>query len=265
MPRPRSPRDKLRLLISTSVPVQGTICRPRVGRIARRHRNAVDGPSERPAGVSDREEQTSDPSDGPGGVDGDYAGHGAESPGEGPSSTGQHMETGCLNPDPTAYRDSTDQEALWTTRRPELQKQYLLHLTEHWRRSGELAEMQKQQVQAAVNAACKACRHCANGDHMRQHRTVQVLWVGWSYTFPLDIPVSVCRHCGGLSAVQPLEIGCFPSTPVQAWDVCRAPEDARPLWFDLTMLEVGVCLGRPACPSIFSHALLCCCKEPSSR
>lgn len=241
MPLPRSPRDKLRLLISTSVPVQGTICRPRVGRTAGRHRSAVNGPSEQPAAVPDREQQTADPSDGADGVDGDYAGHGAESPGEGPSAGGQeHMETGCLNPDPTAYRDRTGQQALWTSRRPELQKQYLLHLAEHWRRTGELVQMHRQQVQAAVNVACSACRHCANLDHMPQHRTVQVLWVGWSYTFPLDIPVSVCRQCGGQSAVQPLEIGCFPSTPVQAWDVCRIPEDARPLWFDLTMLEVGI-------------------------
>ena len=250
MAQARSPRDKLRLLISTSVPVQGTTLRPRDQFDTRRHRSARTGPSEPPAAVLDREQQTSAASGGAAGMDGDYAAQGAGSPGGG-SSAGDdvYMETGCMDPDPTARRDKQDQEGLWASRRAELQQQYLLHLTDHWVRSEELAEAHRQQMQAAVKAASKACRQCGSWECMQQLRTVQVLWVGWSYTFLLDIPVSLCRLCGGQSAAQPLEVDCFPSTPVQAWDLCRTTEDARPLWFHLTMLEVGICLSRPACPS----------------
>lgn len=128
---------------------------------------------------------------------------------------------------------------LWDGRREELQQQYQINLPAHWHRTGERLDAARRQAQAAVKAASEECRSCGWGAHDLQHvRDAQVLWVGWDYTFVLDVPINLCQRCGEQTAAQPLQAGCFPSTPVHAWDLCRAPADSRPLWFDLCMLEV---------------------------
>ena len=171
------------------------------------------------------------------------------------------MEEGHLDPDvPAAARQRADHEDQWAPKRELLLQEYLMCLPENDLRAERLKAAVRSEAVAAIAEACAQCRHCGRADGLHQVRDAHVLYVHSSYTFELPVPICFCQHCSGETAAHPLEAGCFPSTPSHAWDVCSAPSCARPLWFDLEMLEVcedvlsSRCTSLHACrPTASSH------------
>ena len=180
------------------------------------------------------------------------------------SDEGPGMMQGYLDPDETpAARHRADHEEQWAPVRRALLDEYLICSPQNKLRMERSKEAVRLEAVAAIAEACAECRHCGRADGLHpRDEDAHVLWVGSSYTFELPVPICFCEHCKGETAAQPLEVGCFPSTPSRAWDLCSAPRHERPLWFDLEMLEVRVhrlCMpAQPACkPTAVKHLQSC--------
>ena len=141
-------------------------------------------------------------------------------------------------------------------------KRHLVSLPGNKLREERIREAYRAEAVAAIAQACAKCRHCGRADRLlARDRDAHVLWVGSSYTFELPVPICFCQHCNKETAALPLEAECFPSTPSHAWDLCSVPCTARPLWFDLAMLEVRAhCLCRHASNTL--HACRPAALEP---
>ena len=153
------------------------------------------------------------------------------------------LERGSLSADRVPETSSGNPQAegqRWDSLRRTLQEEYVCSLVQNT----ELLQMRKDSlrstVEAAVRTAAQECPSCpdADGQMLSNVRTVSVLWVGSTFRFELQVPISVCHHCSQHFGVVPLRAGCFPSTPVYSWDLTRTPNDVRPIWFDLSLIKV---------------------------
>jgi hypothetical protein len=132
-----------------------------------------------------------------------------------------------------------EQQATWHSLRPELRKA----VVECTARNVALMQARKAAAKAGVEAALQEassqCRSCGSRDQLTHVSSVQVQWVGLSFTFVVDVPISTCHACGAHSAPLPPMAGCFPAMPVRDWDVTAARDGAsRPVWFDTGLLQV---------------------------
>ena len=144
-----------------------------------------------------------------------------------------------LDADGSARRAAAeDEQDRWDRLRPQLHAVMLECIT----RNLALVQSRKAAVRAGVEAAIRAasCQCSACGSKLRLASTgvVQVLWVGQAFTFMLDVPIRTCMACRVRFAPLPPMAGCFPSTPVRAWDLTTARDGDRPVWFDLSLLQV---------------------------
>ena len=144
-----------------------------------------------------------------------------------------------LDADGSARRAAAeDEQDRWDRRRSEL---YAV-LLERSSRNRALVQSRKAAIRAGVEAAIQAascqCSACGSKSGLECTRTVPVLWVGQAFTFMLGVPIITCMACGARSAPLPPMAGCFPSTPVRAWDLTKAHDGERPVWFDLSLLQV---------------------------
>ena len=63
-----------------------------------------------------------------------------------------------------------------------------------------------------------------------------MLWFGHDFRFEIVVPVIACEICQDTFTVDPVSVGCFPGSPVEAWDVSRAPVSHMPIWFALDLV-----------------------------
>ena len=73
---------------------------------------------------------------------------------------------------------------------------------------------------------------CTVAKHQRQ-----VLWVGVGYRFIVSVPVRVCGLCDARFSCCPLDVGCLPGSPEEAWNVASCKDEHVPIWFDLDLIR----------------------------
>jgi len=116
------------------------------------------------------------------------------------------------------------------------------------------AQAQKQkhealqlQIQSEVNRYSAVCPTCsfrrveARTETDRVHKPLrtpqQVLYVGLSYRFVLEVPVRLCGACDSAFSCCPIDVNCLPGSPQEAWDIVRCKQDHTPIWFDIELVK----------------------------
>jgi hypothetical protein len=150
-------------------------------------------------------------------------------------------------PAPSTSLDA-DEGLRWDRERSNLQTQYISNLVANSQFIRQQSDALQSAVSARIAAAAQECPNCCTSRAaLSLRRTVSVLWVGISFRFTLDVPINVCQGCCQQTTVYPLQVGCFPGTPVYHQDLTTTPAGVQPIWFDLTLLKVGTACTRSLC------------------
>lgn len=106
----------------------------------------------------------------------------------------------------------------------------------------------QQQIQLEVTKHSVVCPTCGfrrlearvgsdDRVHISFRAPQQVLYVGLSYRFVVNVPIRVCGGCGITFSVCPLDINCIPGSPNEAWDVSTSRKEHTPIWFDIGLVS----------------------------
>ena len=251
---PPGKRRKLNLLTSATVVERDF--HPRRRNQSRRRARSAPAVGRQPVGDEGEAPSTDDA----GPVDDDLAGF----QGDGADDHVEFERSTCLPhfPQQQSHRSETAQQNAnaWDAVRDNVLDSYVRNLVLNAQLVSDRKLSLQSSVQRVISSAAGVCPSC---DQLDQNLTfvkqVEVLWVGSHYRFIVSVPVHFCHCCNSTLAVNPLQAGCFPSTPVQAWDVSKTKQGERPVWFDLSLLKV-----RSTSPCMRAAYSMMCSSKPGT-
>lgn len=146
-----------------------------------------------------------------------------------------------IPPQQRQHSETADQNATaWDTVRSSMYNSYVRNLVSNSQLVLDRKISLQTGIQRAISSAAAQCPCCQPlQQHLSKIKDVQVLWVGSEIKFHLMVPIQLCHHCTGIFSVNPLQSGCFPSTPVLSWDITKSRQGDQPIWFDLSLFRVS--------------------------
>lgn len=130
------------------------------------------------------------------------------------------------------------QTSAWTRYRPDVQRAYICKLTDAGKLQRQLVATQQDLLQQAVNLLLGSCPKCQSTSTSPIHfGSSQVLVIDLSHSFRLTIPATTCNGCWHRFSVRPVDVGCFPSTPVHSWDLLQGQGQQEQIWFRVSMMH----------------------------
>ena len=126
----------------------------------------------------------------------------------------------------------------WARNRSEVQRAYICKLAAAELLQTQLVAAQQQLLQQAVDDLLASCPSC----HSTSTSTIcigssQVLVIDICHSYTLTIPARTCNTCLHRYSVRPVDVGCFPSTPVHSWDLLQGQGQQEQMWFTASMLH----------------------------
>jgi hypothetical protein len=100
----------------------------------------------------------------------------------------------------------------------------------------DLTGTYKSRMEAFVSTiTCSGC----NATQLQQVYSVQVLIIDVSSSFTLDVPVMLCCSpgCSCTTAIQPLQLSCWPCAAASSMDLTKAPPGEQQTWFTLRLMS----------------------------
>ena len=126
----------------------------------------------------------------------------------------------------------------WLARQPALQQGYVRQLSQQQQLEQQLADFQagiyKATLAQHISCGCPTCGQ----DQLRQLRLVPVLIIDVNCRMQLSVPVLQCcnQGCGTTTAVQPLQLSCWPSNPNKGFDLTKATAEEQQVWFTMRLM-----------------------------
>ncbi len=65
----------------------------------------------------------------------------------------------------------------------------------------------------------------------------QILVIDICHSFRLQISAKTCNDCLHRFSVRPVDVACFPSTPVHSWDLLQGQGQQEQIWFKVSMMH----------------------------
>lgn len=89
-----------------------------------------------------------------------------------------------------------------------------------------------------MNLLLASCPKCQSTSTSSIHfGSSQVLVIDLCHSFQLTIPATTCNGCWHRFSVRPVDVGCFPSTPVHSWDLLQGQGQQEQIWFRVSMMH----------------------------
>lgn len=130
------------------------------------------------------------------------------------------------------------QSSAWTRYRPDVQRAYICKLVDAEQLQKQLVAAQYQVLQRAVDLLLDSCPECQGTSTSRvPFGSSQVLVVDLCHSIKLTIPARACNDCRHIFSVRPVDVGCFPSTPVHSWDLLQGQGQQEQIWFRVSMMH----------------------------
>jgi hypothetical protein len=122
----------------------------------------------------------------------------------------------------------------------QLQQAYLQQLPaqqqQEQRLAAHLQGTYKSRMEAARSStSCSSCGHA----QLQQVYSVPVRIFDLTSSFTLDVPVLRCCSpgCGSTTAIQPLQLSCWPCATTASMDLTKATPGEQQTWFTLQLLS----------------------------
>jgi hypothetical protein len=125
----------------------------------------------------------------------------------------------------------------WLARQDQLRRGYVQQLSQQQQLDQQLADCQAAIYRTTIDkhsaAGCPTCGHA-----LQQVHQVPVLVVDMTTRMRLHVPVLRCCNpvCSCTTAVQPLQLSCWPSNPNKAYDLTTAAAAEQQVWFTMRLM-----------------------------
>jgi hypothetical protein len=140
----------------------------------------------------------------------------------------------------TALQDGAlDADKAWEEILPELQQLYLQQVPAQQQLEQRLAAAQEGIYRATVeDFGTRSCSKCGHAQ-LQQVYSVPVRIIDLTSRVTLDIPVFSCcsPECGCITAINPLQLCCWPSNAGKSFDLSKARAGEQQTWFTMKLMS----------------------------